>query len=161
VVGVAGGLVGLIVGLSMTGSSDSGSLTTKVASLTDQRNDLRAEVRQLKDSGVDQRDVDKQIADAVARAEAEAAASQKQALAEAVARERRRASRLVADAKGTGAGAHQSSTGGDGDQSGATDPRFSTCAAANDAGYGPYTSGVDAEYSWYQDRDQDGVVCEP
>jgi hypothetical protein len=41
-----------------------------------------------------------------------------------------------------------------------TDPRFSTCRAANDAGFGPYTQGVDPEYAWYQDRDNDGRVCE-
>ena len=41
-----------------------------------------------------------------------------------------------------------------------TDPRFPTCAAANRAGYGPYQRGVDTEYNWYIDRDQDGVVCE-
>ncbi|WP_420534775.1 excalibur calcium-binding domain-containing protein [Actinomadura pelletieri] len=40
-----------------------------------------------------------------------------------------------------------------------TDPRFSTCAAARRAGYGPYRAGQ-TEYSWYQDRDGDGVVCE-
>src|SRR4051794_20450466 len=40
------------------------------------------------------------------------------------------------------------------------DPRFATCRAANAGGYGPYRSGVDAEYAWYRDRDQDGVVCE-
>jgi hypothetical protein len=41
-----------------------------------------------------------------------------------------------------------------------TDPRFRTCGAANDAGYGDYRRGVDPEYHWYQDRDGDGVVCE-
>ncbi|MEU8656566.1 excalibur calcium-binding domain-containing protein [Actinoplanes philippinensis] len=41
-----------------------------------------------------------------------------------------------------------------------TDPRFKTCAAANDAGYGDYVKGVDPEYDWYRDRDGDGVVCE-
>ncbi|WP_198653579.1 excalibur calcium-binding domain-containing protein [Actinocorallia populi] len=41
-----------------------------------------------------------------------------------------------------------------------TDPRFPTCSAANDAGYGPYREGVNPEYAWYQDRDGDGVVCE-
>jgi hypothetical protein len=43
---------------------------------------------------------------------------------------------------------------------GQTDPRFATCKAAKAAGYGPYRSGVDPEYAWYQDRDKDGVVCE-
>lgn len=40
------------------------------------------------------------------------------------------------------------------------DPRFSTCKAAKSAGYGPYRRGVDPEYSWYRDSDNDGVVCE-
>jgi hypothetical protein len=43
---------------------------------------------------------------------------------------------------------------------GATDPRFETCRAAKAAGYGPYASGQDPEYEWYQDRDRDGLVCE-
>jgi len=47
------------------------------------------------------------------------------------------------------------STGGKG-----TDPRFDTCRAATAAGFGPYVSGKDPEYGWYQDRDGDGVVCE-
>lgn len=42
----------------------------------------------------------------------------------------------------------------------ATDPRFDTCREANDAGYGPYVRGQDPEYDWYQDRDDDGIVCE-
>ena len=41
-----------------------------------------------------------------------------------------------------------------------TDPRFDTCGEANDAGYGPYVRGQDPEYDWYQDRDNDGIVCE-
>ncbi|WP_433795835.1 excalibur calcium-binding domain-containing protein [Actinoplanes sp. CA-252034] len=58
-------------------------------------------------------------------------------------------------------------SGGDDDEpiedeepTGGTDPRYRTCAAANDAGLGPYRRGLDPEYSWYQDRDGDGVVCE-
>ncbi len=42
----------------------------------------------------------------------------------------------------------------------ATDPRFETCGQAIAAGYGPYTKGIDAEYFWYIDRDNDGSVCE-
>jgi len=41
-----------------------------------------------------------------------------------------------------------------------TDPRFGTCGEAIASGYGPYVKGNDAEYSWYIDRDKDGVVCE-
>jgi hypothetical protein len=40
------------------------------------------------------------------------------------------------------------------------DPRFGTCKEAKSHGYGPYVSGRDPEYAWYQDRDHDGVVCE-
>jgi hypothetical protein len=40
------------------------------------------------------------------------------------------------------------------------DPKFDTCTAATAAGYGPYYAGKDSEYSWYQDRDHDGIVCE-
>ena len=42
----------------------------------------------------------------------------------------------------------------------AHDPRFSSCAAAKAAGYGPYVRGKNAEYDWYHDRDNDGTVCE-
>ncbi len=41
-----------------------------------------------------------------------------------------------------------------------TDPQFSYCYEANDAGYGPYVAGSDPEYDWYDDRDGDGIVCE-
>lgn len=41
-----------------------------------------------------------------------------------------------------------------------TDPRFSYCYEANDAGYGPYFQGQDPEYDWYDDADNDGEVCE-
>ncbi|MDN4474697.1 DUF1524 domain-containing protein [Demequina sp. SYSU T00192] len=41
-----------------------------------------------------------------------------------------------------------------------TDPRFSSCAKALDAGYGPYVRGEDEEYGWYRDGDGDGTVCE-
>ncbi|GIF76975.1 excalibur calcium-binding domain-containing protein [Asanoa siamensis] len=40
-----------------------------------------------------------------------------------------------------------------------TDPRFSSCAKAIAAGYGPYRRG-ETEYAWYRDADNDGVVCE-
>ncbi|QGU06077.1 Excalibur calcium-binding domain protein [Corynebacterium occultum] len=42
----------------------------------------------------------------------------------------------------------------------ATDPRFSSCAKAKAAGHGPYVSGVDVEYNWYRDGDNDGINCE-
>jgi hypothetical protein len=42
----------------------------------------------------------------------------------------------------------------------ANDPRYSSCTAAKAAGFGPYKRGIDPEYSWYTDRDADGIVCE-
>lgn len=42
---------------------------------------------------------------------------------------------------------------------GETDPRFDYCYNATDAGYGPYYQG-ETEYDWYDDADNDGVVCE-
>lgn len=41
-----------------------------------------------------------------------------------------------------------------------TDPQFSYCYEANNAGYGPYFRGQDPEYNWYEDADGDGEVCE-
>ena len=41
-----------------------------------------------------------------------------------------------------------------------TDPRFGTCTEAKANGYGHYRAGEDPEYNWYEDRDNDGVVCE-
>lgn len=51
-------------------------------------------------------------------------------------------------------------SGGGDSGGGDNDPRFSTCAEANDHGYGPYVQGEDPEYYWYIDRDNDGKVCE-
>lgn len=42
----------------------------------------------------------------------------------------------------------------------ATDPRFDTCREANASGYGDYVRGDDPEYDYYDDRDNDGIVCE-
>jgi hypothetical protein len=44
---------------------------------------------------------------------------------------------------------------------GGLDPRFASCAEAKRNGFnGSYSRGVDPEYVWYEDRDNDGVVCE-
>lgn len=40
------------------------------------------------------------------------------------------------------------------------DPRFNYCYEAIAAGYGNYVQGQDPEYYWYDDADNDGVVCE-
>lgn len=41
-----------------------------------------------------------------------------------------------------------------------TDPQFSSCRKAKAAGYGPYVAGIDPEYHWYGDGDNDGINCE-
>ena len=56
-----------------------------------------------------------------------------------------------------------SGSGGAGTSGGShskTDKRFYTCKDAKAAGYGPYYRGRDIEYSWYSDRDGDGIACE-
>lgn len=64
-----------------------------------------------------------------------------------------RAKIVLATTSGTGG------TGGTGGSTG-TDPRYSTCTEAKSHGLGPYYQGRDPEYYWYDDRDNDGIVCE-
>ena len=40
------------------------------------------------------------------------------------------------------------------------DPIYGTCREAKSHGYGPYYEGSDYEYDYYDDRDNDGIVCE-
>jgi hypothetical protein len=40
------------------------------------------------------------------------------------------------------------------------DPKFDSCEAAIAEGYGPYERGIDAEYAYYEDTNNDGTVCE-
>ncbi|MFF4987423.1 excalibur calcium-binding domain-containing protein [Streptosporangium saharense] len=44
---------------------------------------------------------------------------------------------------------------------GTTGPRFPDCEAASKAGYGPYFKETHQEYTWYTDKDGDGVACDP
>ena len=54
-----------------------------------------------------------------------------------------------------------SSTGSGGKPAGSKlDPRFATCKAAKAAGYGPYVKGVNPEYFWYRDGNNDGKDCQ-
>jgi hypothetical protein len=65
--------------------------------------------------------------------------------------------RGTASSSGTSSGG--TSSGGT-SSGGGLDPHFGTCTEAKAHGYGPYYRGRDPEYSWYEDRDGDGVVCE-
>ncbi len=40
------------------------------------------------------------------------------------------------------------------------DPKFRSCVEARSHGYGSYREGEDAEYGWYRDADDDGIVCD-
>jgi hypothetical protein len=51
-------------------------------------------------------------------------------------------------------------TGGNGSGDGVTDPDYGTCKVAKANGRGPYINGVDPEYAFYRDGDNDGMVCE-
>jgi hypothetical protein len=51
-------------------------------------------------------------------------------------------------------------TGGNGSGDGVIDPDYGTCKAAKANGRGPYINGVDPEYAFYRDGDNDGMVCE-
>lgn len=171
-VAVGAGFLGLLLGIGV-GASDTEDATTalesKVSTLTEQRSQLRGDLAEAKDDmtsmvGADdvQETVDREVAEAVESTSASAQASTKKAVDAAVAKERQRARKLVAKARRDAAAQQPDSeavadSGGGG---GGTDPRFDTCGEANDAGFGPYSSGSDAEYDWYQDRDGDGVVCE-
>lgn len=96
---------------------------------------------------------------AAVAAAVEAARKDEKAKAAAKVREaERRASVAEEEAEAEAVTAPQALAGGSG--GGGTDPRFDTCGAANDAGYGPYRRGADPEYDWYDDRDGDGLVCE-
>lgn len=52
------------------------------------------------------------------------------------------------------------SAGSAGEEESNSDPLFDTCAQAKRYGYGPYVQGSDYEYDFYDDRDNDGIVCE-
>jgi hypothetical protein len=162
-IGTAAGLVGLIMGLSVSDTGgDTHALNQRISALSAQRGDLQDQVKKLKNDSSSQQTTDEAVAAAVAAVKADAAAAQKTAVAKAIARERQRTDRLVAEARAAAAAADpRSATPGDGGSDGGVDPRFATCGEANDNGYGPYASGTDPEYDWYQDRDHDGVVCEP
>lgn len=43
---------------------------------------------------------------------------------------------------------------------GGIEPNYGSCEAVKMVGAGPYTQGVDPEYDFYRDGDNDGVVCE-
>lgn len=102
------------------------------------------------------------VDDAVTQVREEAAVAQRRAVqaAKAVVRQRSAARQEAAVAAAVASAEASATAGGGGGGGGSTDPQFSYCYEANDAGYGNYVRGVDPEYDWYDDRDGDGSVCE-
>lgn len=155
-VGVACGVLGLILGAAAA-SGDSGdpSEPTGAADVNQAVDEATADLEQeLADSEAALRDQAEQaeadLEEALATAKREAKAAQRKAVAKAVAAEKsREAASQTAPGINTFAGSTRK-----------LDPRFSACYKANDAGYGPYLRGIDPEYDWYDDRDNDGLVCE-
>jgi hypothetical protein len=166
-VGVACGVVGLMIGVAPADGSEVGNgasepegasqadVDAAVSAATD---DLEQQLAAQEDDAAQQLEDQRAQARetrtaAVAAVRKKAKKDQKAAVAAAVkkALAQERASQPAAPPVQTLA-----NTGGDGD----TDPRFSYCYEANDAGYGPYQRGVDPEYDWYRDNDGDGIVCE-
>jgi hypothetical protein len=148
-VGVGAGLTGLIIGLASAGDTEAAKddaekdAQAKIARIQGQTDDLVAEAKQeaLAD---EQEAIDEAVTAAVAEEKARRAKLVKKAVAEAV-KETKADLKAAAEPKTLAS---------------STDPRFDTCGAANAAGYGNYRRGSDPEYEWYDDRDNDGVVCE-
>ena len=170
-VGTATGLVGLVLGAGLGASgqpsvsADMPEVKSLVSKGVEERTaDLKDETAQLSEESDDLRSdlaqAEEDVADAVAKAESQVAAAkraatkaQDQAVRQAVAAEKAKQA-----ASTTPRGFADTGSGSTGTSS--SDPLFGTCGEANDNGYGPYREGVDSEYSNYQDRDGDGLVCE-
>ena len=168
-VGAATGIVGLLIGLGAgPGSADSATSADKKPAPTVSAADIQAKVDDavaaaedrmgdklatVRDSAyqrlveVRQKSVTAQRR-AVARAVAQAHAQDHAKLVQAVATAKTAAQAAAPPAAPAAPAAP------------ATDPQFSYCYEANDAGYGPYFRGQDPEYNWYEDADGDGEVCE-
>lgn len=171
-VGVAAGVVGLVIGMSGSGSeAEQGQ--AKDDSVSALRADLAEVLEQksaLEDDLVaaesDLGEVESGTDEALRELRREAKVAQRKAVSAAVAKTRKQEQQKLAAAvkaareQAQAAAAPSSAPVPLAATGGGTDPRFSYCYEANDAGYGPYVRGQDPEYDWYDDRDGDGVVCE-
>lgn len=165
--GAAAGLVGLLLGV-VFGASGEPSVTEdtpavqalvseRVAEQTEQFDDetaaLNEELEETKDAA----------AAAAASADARIAEAKKAAAKAKRAAERARSQAAEAAAAppvSTFADTGSTSGGGGAAAGSGSDPIFGTCGEANANGYGDYQQGRDPEYDYYDDRDNDGWVCE-
>ena len=166
--------VGLLVGALFAGGGASSTPALKEpAGLTPAQ--VRAKVQAAVSDAVDKATAtersrsQQELAAAKARLadfKSKAKARQRHAVAAAVARVRARMQKKLQHANQRAAAASaaastSSPSSSSSSSSASLDPRFSYCYEANANGYGPYTQGVDPEYYWYEDADNDGVDCEP
>lgn len=177
-VGVGAGLLGLLLGFATTpGATDPVAPPSDVSaaqtnSALDPNEELDAAVDQateeLQEQVADQSDMladqeaklleqERTAALDLRRVERQAAVAQRRAVTAAVNRTRSQQRARAAAAAAAPAPPQPQPLAGSG---GSTDPQFSYCYEANDAGYGPYYQGQDPEYDWYDDADGDGAVCE-
>jgi uncharacterized membrane protein YccC len=156
-VGAACGVLGLIVGgaAGMSGDSAEPAHRATAADVNQAVDEATADLeQQLADSQAALQDQAEQAEaeqkEALAAAERQARLAQRKAVEKAVAAEKSReaASQTAPDVNSFASSPRK------------LDRRFGTCGEANDAGYGPYLRGIDPEYDWYDDRDNDGLVCE-
>ncbi|WP_205471591.1 excalibur calcium-binding domain-containing protein [Nocardioides sp. SYSU D00038] len=169
----ATGLAGLVLGFALAGggsgtsSADESPAETPGASDAEVAQAVAEETATLHDqlAAAEERlteageEAAADLAAAVATAEERALKAQRRAVRQAVARvrdeERRKLEQAVQEARDEAASGGVTPFAG-----GGSDPLFDTCGEANAAGFGHYVSGVDPEYTHYDDRDGDGVVCE-
>lgn len=165
-VGAVTGVVGLIFGLSLgtpteadpaTNDSESFTQADIDAAVEDATSELDERL-QAKEAVLEQQEA--RAAKAEAKAQRQQARAVKNAIAKTRREERARAAKQVAAARQEATQEAQKNAAPQPLASTGTDPQFSYCYEANDAGYGPYYQGQDPEYDWYDDADGDGVVCE-
>ena len=172
-VGVAAGVAGLLVGIAGGGSeaeppaasndSKDGVVQADLAEALEDKDQALQDKTELEDQ---LRAEEAASAKAVRQVKKQANAAQRKAVQAAVVKVRREEQRKAASAIQAAKTAAAASTPTTSpvaplaSNGGATDPQFFYCYEANDAGYGPYYSGQDPEYAWYDDRDGDGIVCE-
>jgi hypothetical protein len=173
-VGIVAALFGVLFGMASNGADSAAE--TPEAKAPSAASVSAADVQQKVDDAVDQAQADMQDKVDAARAQADDRAAriikrsefaQRRAVARAVAKTRAtvqaRAARTIAQLRtqaASPASAPAAAASVPTATGGRLDPRFSYCYEANDAGYGTYVRGQDPEYDWYDDADNDGVVCE-
>lgn len=150
-VGAASGLIGLLLGVLVGSVADSDpakpkDLSATVESLEQQLDDAEGALsQQAEDSEAALEAAEAELAQA--KQDAKVAKRKAKALAKADPREE--ASETTPDIGAFSEGPLRKA-----------DPRFADCAEVTAAGYGPYLRGIDAEYGWYTDPDNDGLACE-